>query len=111
MNNGKALFSPLAKAKKGMAIYMTDFKKIYEYKMDDLFIAEPTQVEVIDNQGSKKMVTPVTCNYEGSKRMIIQGELVEKKIVATVVRGKYLTSSKTSISGGIRRLNQDKEPS
>ncbi|WP_234447822.1 class A sortase [Viridibacillus soli] len=76
MNNGKALFSPLTNAKEGMAGYLTGFKKIYEYKIDKVFIVKPEQIDVIDD-ANDKILTLVTCNYDGSKRMIIQAELVD----------------------------------
>lgn len=78
MNNGKALFSPLTNAKEGMRVYVTDFKKIYEYKIDKMHIVQPEQIDVIDDS-KEKMITLVTCNYDGSKRLIIQGILVEIK--------------------------------
>ncbi len=77
MNDNKTLFSPLAKAKKGMNVYITDFKNIYEYKISDIFIVEPTQVEVIDDKASQKLITLVTCNNDGSKRVIIRGSLLK----------------------------------
>lgn len=79
MNNNKTLFSPLTKAKLGMSIYITDFENIYEYKISNMFIVKPTQVEVIEDQDDKKLITLVTCNYDGSKRMIIRGSLIKEQ--------------------------------
>lgn len=79
MNNGKTLFSPLTKAKEGMKVYITDFQTIYEYQISDMFIVKPTQVEVIQDQGDEKLITLVTCNYNGEKRMIIRGKLIKKE--------------------------------
>ncbi|WP_102693788.1 class A sortase [Rummeliibacillus pycnus] len=79
MNNGKTLFSPLTKAKKDMKIYITDYKYIYEYNISDMFIVKPTQVEVIQDQPDQKLITLVTCNYNGEKRMIIRGKLIKKQ--------------------------------
>ncbi|MFJ8264175.1 class A sortase [Rummeliibacillus sp. NPDC094406] len=78
MNNDKTLFSPLTRAKKGMKIYITDFKNIYEYKISDMFIVKPTQVEVIQDQADEKLITLVTCNYNGEKRMIVRGMFIKK---------------------------------
>lgn len=77
MNNDKTLFSPLTKAKKDMLMYTTDFKKVYTYKITEIFIIQPTQVEVINDDPRKRELTLVTCNYDGSKRMIVKGEWVE----------------------------------
>ncbi|MGG0655907.1 class A sortase [Rummeliibacillus pycnus] len=79
MNDGKTLFSPLTKAKNGMNIYITDFQNIYEYKISDMFIVKPTQVEVIQDQADEKVITLVTCNYNGEKRMIIRGNFIKKQ--------------------------------
>ncbi|RIJ64609.1 class A sortase [Rummeliibacillus sp. POC4] len=79
MNNGKTLFSPLTKAQEGMKVYITDFRNIYEYQISDMFIVKPTQVEVIQDQGDEKLITLVTCNYNGEKRMIIRGKLIKKE--------------------------------
>lgn len=80
MNNDKTLFSPLTKAKKGMKVYITDFKTIYTYQISDMFIVKPTQVEVIQDQGDEALITLVTCNYNGEKRMIIRGKLITKEV-------------------------------
>ncbi|MGE7624355.1 sortase domain-containing protein [Viridibacillus sp. NPDC096237] len=50
---------------------------MYEYKIEKIHIVQPEQIDVIDE--NEKMITLVTCNYDGSKRMIIQGKLVETK--------------------------------
>lgn len=77
MNNNKTLFSPLTNAKKGMLMYTMNKKKIYTYKVTKIFIVQPTDVEVIEDKPGKKQLTLVTCNYDGSKRMIVQGEFVK----------------------------------
>lgn len=78
MDNNRTLFSPLTQVKNGMKIYITDFNNIYEYQISDLFIVKPTQVEVINDQPNKQLITLVTCNYTGEKRMIIRGTLIQK---------------------------------
>lgn len=81
MNNNSTLFSPLTKAKKGMTMYTMNKKKIYTYKITSIFIIQPTQVDVIEDQKKTKLLTLVTCNYDGSKRMIVQGELVKAQSI------------------------------
>lgn len=76
MNNNKTLFSPLTKAKKGMLMYTTNYKRVYTYKITKIFVIQPTQVDVIEDKPDKRLLTLVTCNYDGSKRMIVQGEYV-----------------------------------
>lgn len=79
MNNDKTLFSPLTKAKKGMLMYTTDYQRVYTYKITKIFITEATDVRVIDDRAKERLLTLVTCNYDGSKRLIVQGEYVNAR--------------------------------
>lgn len=79
MNNDKTLFSPLTQAKKGMLMYTTDYKRVYTYKITKIFMTEATDVQVIDDQAKKRLLTLVTCNYDGTKRLIVQGEYVNTR--------------------------------
>lgn len=73
------LFSPLAKAKRGMVIYLTDKDYIYTYKITDIKIVTPEHVEVVDNTPNKSEVTLVTCtDAQATKRTIIRGEYQSK---------------------------------
>lgn len=74
MNNNTTLFSPLTKAEKGMKMYTTDYKRVYTYTIKKIFIIEASQVDVIEDKEGKRLLTLVTCNYDGSKRLIVQGE-------------------------------------
>lgn len=76
MNNNTTLFSPLTKAEKGMKMYTTNYKRIYTYSIKKIFIIEASQVDVIEDKGNERLLTLVTCNYDGSKRLIVQGEFV-----------------------------------
>lgn len=74
MNNNTTLFSPLTKAEKGMKMYTTNYKRVYTYSIKKIFIIEASQVEVIEDKKDQRLLTLVTCNYDGSKRLIVQGE-------------------------------------
>lgn len=71
-----ALFTPLMHLPKNAKIYLTDKSKVYEYTTTKQFTVDKSQGQVIDDVKGKKMVTLVTCtDVEGTKRLIIQGNL------------------------------------
>lgn len=76
VRNGRSLFSPLTLAKVGMKAYVTDYNKVYEYEIDDIYDVEPSQVDVINNHGRKKELTLVTCSYKGTKRQITHAKFI-----------------------------------
>ena len=70
------LFSPLERAKNGMAIYLTDKEKIYEYIINDVSTVAPERVDVIYDTPGVKEVTLVTCtDLEATERIIVKGQL------------------------------------
>lgn len=79
MDDGKTLFSPLySKGKVGMYVYLTDMDKIFKYKINRLMYISPYQTNII--QSSKKpILTLITCNDDGSKRLVAQGLLISVK--------------------------------
>ena len=73
-NAGQLLFSPLANAKKGMKIYLTDTYEITEVKK-----VTPDRVDEVEDRGVKE-ITLVTCeDYEATERIIVKGNLKEVK--------------------------------
>lgn len=77
MSNPNLLFSPLHRSEIGMNVYITDMEYVYEYVIHTHKIIEPTQTEVIQDQ-SEPMLTLITCNYNGERRLLVQAEFVEK---------------------------------
>ena len=79
IDDDKTLFSPLySKGKVGMNVYLTDMDKIFKYKINKLMYISPYQTNII--QSSKKpILTLITCNDDGSKRLVAQGVLVSVK--------------------------------
>lgn len=77
MRNPNLLFSPLHRSEIGMSVYITDMEYVYEYVIHTHDIIEPTQVEVIADQ-SEPMLTLITCNYNGERRLLVQAEFIEK---------------------------------
>lgn len=91
MNNNTTLFSPLTGAEKGMKMYTTDYEKVYTYEVTKIFVVEASQVDVIEDQKDKRLLTLVTCNYDGSKRMIVQGEFVKAQSFDKAPEGAFTT--------------------
>lgn len=80
MNNPNILFSPLAKAKVGEMVYLTDGQKVYRYRLTTRKTISKYQVNVIDDQPNKKMVTLITCDpipgvAKTPLRILLQGTL------------------------------------
>lgn len=68
------LFSPLDKAKKGMLIYLTDKEKVYQYRISEIYIVDPTAVEVVEDKQGVNEITLVTCtDAEATQRIIVKG--------------------------------------
>ena len=79
MQDASLLFGPLAKAKVGAKIYLTDGKKVYVYKTTVKTTVNKSEVQYIYDVPGKKMLTLVTCaSGEDNEvdRTIIQAELV-----------------------------------
>ena len=80
MKDAKLLFGPLADAKLGDKIYVTDEKKVYVYTTTVKTVVNKSEVQYIYDEPGKKMITLVTCasGDDGEvDRTIIQGELAE----------------------------------
>lgn len=80
MNDPDILFSPLAKAKVGEMVYLTDGQKVYRYRLTVRKTISKYQVDVLDDQPNKKMVTLITCDpipgvAKTPLRILLQGEL------------------------------------
>lgn len=76
-HGSRILFSPLYyDAKVGQKIYLTDMTHIYEYKIDQRKFIEATRVDVV-NDTPQKIVTLITCNKTGSRRLMIRGKYVK----------------------------------
>lgn len=72
------LFSPLYKLKMDDEIYLTDLTDVYVYKTSFIETVNPDRVDLIDDVEGKTLLTLVTCNPDGSKRLVVQGEFVKK---------------------------------
>lgn len=76
-HGSRILFSPLYyDAKVGQKIYLTDMTKIYEYRITQRQFIDATRVDVV-NDTPEKIVTLITCNKTGSRRLMIRGAYVK----------------------------------
>lgn len=76
--NKNALFAPIRRINEGDSMYITDKNKVYEYKMTAKKVVQPTAIHVIDDVEGKTILTLLSCNEDGTKRVVVQGELVNE---------------------------------
>lgn len=77
--SSQMLFSPLERAKVGMAIYVTDKEKIYHYDINSVQTVTPDRIDVINDTPGFKEITLVTCtDAEATERIIVKGLLKEE---------------------------------
>ncbi|MBQ6485353.1 MAG: class A sortase [Carnobacterium sp.] len=84
MNDRKTLFSPLYNVAIGDVIYLTDLNYIYSYRIKAIETVDIESVNVIQDVEDKKLITLVTCNADGSKRLIVQGIFEKKESIQDV---------------------------
>lgn len=79
-NASQMLFSPLANAKEGMKIYLTDKDKVYTYEIREVKHVTPDRVDEIEDRDGIKEITLVTCvDYDATERIIVKGDFKEVK--------------------------------
>ena len=109
-NGSKILFSPLYyHAKKGQMIYLTDMKRVYEYRIYQRKFIKATDVQVV-NDTKNAIVTLITCDDTGKGRLMIRGKLVRSEKFSQApqkaqkaLSSKYTTGRDQRIKKGIRR--------
>lgn len=80
MKDPRILFSPLTKVKKGELIYLTDNKRVYQYRITVKKVVDEYQVQWIEDVPGKKLLTLVTCltaKTGENNRIVVRGELVK----------------------------------
>ena len=70
-------FINLYKVKPGDIVIVTTKDGKYTYEVEESFIVEPEQVEVLDNADYEK-ITLITCTIGSKRRVIVTGKLIEK---------------------------------
>ncbi|UWG98627.1 class D sortase [Dehalobacter sp. DCM] len=71
------LFNRLDELKKGDQIIVTTNEETYTYNVTESMIVQPDHVEVLQNDGTKRQITLITCDYSSKPylRLIVKGEL------------------------------------
>lgn len=77
MKNHNLLFSPLDRVQIGDLIVLSDRKKIFKYQVIEKKVIKATDVHVIDEIVGKTLVTLITCNSKGNKRLLVVGQLAK----------------------------------
>ena len=67
----------LYKVKPGDNVIVTTKDGKYTYEVEESFIVEPEQVEVLENADYEK-ITLITCTIGSKRRVIVTGKLIEK---------------------------------
>lgn len=70
------VFENLHKMEIGDEIRFKYKGKVYLYVADKKFVAEPTQVEILDYTPGEKKITLFTCTNRGKQRTVVQGNFV-----------------------------------
>lgn len=69
------LFGPLYwKSRPGQKIYLTDLKHVYEYTTYQRKFIPATDVKVVDDLPGKQIITLITCDDTGDKRLMVRGK-------------------------------------
>ena len=70
-------FINLYKVKPGDNVIVTTKDGKYTYEVEESFIVEPEQVEVLENADYEK-ITLITCTIGSKRRVVVTGKLIEK---------------------------------
>ena len=77
--NPTILFAPIRNIEPGDTMYITDKEYIYTYEMTSNEVVMPERLDVIDDIPGKRTMTLVSCySSDGSDRIIVYGDYVEK---------------------------------
>lgn len=76
MVNRNVLFGPLYfKTRVGQPIYLTDMKRVYQYRVYQRVFIAANRIDVI-KQTRRSIVTLITCDATGKGRLMVRGRLI-----------------------------------
>lgn len=77
-------FSRLVELKVGDLLVAENKEAKYTYQVTDIFTVTPEDVWVMANDGDKKIITLITCDYRTDPigRLIVRGELIASETIA-----------------------------
>jgi len=73
--NPELYFAPINELQEGDVIYITDKETVYKYIKMHKKVVNPDAIYVLEDREDKALITLVSCTSDGSKRLIVQGEL------------------------------------
>jgi len=75
-------FNRINELEAGDIVIVEDRSHRYEYQVEDVFIVSADQVTVMDNDGDRKLITLITCDYttNPASRLIVRGELTNETV-------------------------------
>lgn len=77
MINRNLLFGSLRYAEVGQVMEVEAYSQKANYEITDISTVAPSAVQLIEDSEGEGLLTLVTCNADGSKRVIIRGTLIE----------------------------------
>jgi len=77
-NDYKSIFTFLPSLQKGDKIFIKINDLIYQYEIFEMFVVEPTEVSILDQQFDSSYLTLVTCVPPGTfwKRLVVKAKLI-----------------------------------
>lgn len=78
MKRKDLLFSPLFQVELKAPVYLTDFEHIYTYQIDEQRTIEATEVDVINDMENEKLLTLITCEDNGERRLMTRAHFINK---------------------------------
>lgn len=80
------LFGPLHRASIGQYVYLTNFERVYYYKIMDIRVLQPVDEDFVSDSDESKeypTVTLITCESGGAQRLMVQADLIKSEKVTT----------------------------
>ncbi|BAB04081.1 sortase [Halalkalibacterium halodurans] len=73
---GNRHFSRLPDVTIGDEVFLHTKEETFVYKVTDISIIEPTDVDILDDRDGKHEITMITCTRSGKQRVAVRGVLV-----------------------------------
>jgi len=70
-------FSNLAEVPDGEKIYLHTKAQTFVYEITSSEVIEPTDVDVLNDEGDTNEITLITCTVSGAQRVAVKGKLIE----------------------------------
>ena len=70
-------FSNLAEVPNGEKIYLHTKTQTFVYEITSSEVIEPTDVDVLNDEGDTREITLITCTISGAQRVAVKGKLID----------------------------------